>query len=211
MRMDPHSQSYADYYVSAHEKSDGQPYRMAYWNHFFLDSLLNKDKKAPTHLLEEGGGTCGIWKSLSFDRYTSVDISEPMTEAARQLYSGDAGKQFIHGDIFSEALVPGSYSAIVANAYGVYYRPNLESLRRFHDLMAEDGLLFVAIDPVVKLKHYIASPVAGLIDRHVRSYTRIPVKSFTQMVDLAGLKIWNSINFEPTPGWHRQAFILTKG
>jgi hypothetical protein len=61
MVHDIHSEAYAEMYTVSHEQAGSQQYRMSYWNHSFLDSLLNKDKQKPTHLLEEGGGTCGVW------------------------------------------------------------------------------------------------------------------------------------------------------
>lgn len=205
-----HSQDYAELYLDSHKNSAGQSYRMDYWNHFFLDSIINVGKQNPTHLLEEGGGTCGIWDLLSFDRYTSIDISEPMTEAASKLHAGTPERQFVQGDIFSEALIPSAYAGIVANAYGLYYRPNLGHLRRFHDLLSKDGLLFVAIDPVVKMKHMIAAPVASLIDRHVRPYSRVSSGSFEKMVARAGFKIWQTIDYTPAANWKRRAYILQK-
>lgn len=210
MRLDTHQKSYADLYLQGHKQSGSQQYRMDYWNHFFLDSLLNTGKQNPTHLLEEGGGTCGIWKSLSFDRYTSVDLSEAVTEAAHNLYQGDASKELILGDIFAQDLIPSAYNAIIANAYGLYYRPDLARLERFYHLLAENGFLFIAIDPILKMKHRVVAPIASLIDRHVRPYSRVSSRSFEQMLARTGFQVWQTIDYTPAPGWKRRAYILQK-
>jgi SAM-dependent methyltransferase len=205
-----HSEAYAKRYLDTHTDSQNQAYRMGYWNHFFVDSIMNAAKEGHTHLLEEGGGTCGIWRSLSFDRYTSVDISDSMTTAAGTLYPNDSNKQFILGDIFSGSLSPGGYSAIVANAFGVYYRPDVDHLRRFHELLAPNGVLFLAIDPVLTLKHFLAQPVADLVDKRVRPYLRISPGSFAEMITSAGFQLWLTADYTPAPNWKRRAFFLTK-
>ncbi len=205
-----HSESYAEKYLHTHTGPRDQTYRMNYWNHFFVDSIVNVGKESSTHLLEEGGGTCGIWRSLSFDRYTSIDVSEPMTAAAKTLYHNDSAKEFIVGDISSTSLSPGKYSAIIANAFGVYYRPDADRLQRFHELLAPNGLLFIAIDPVLNMKHFVAQPFATLVDRRVRPYFRISSDSLTRMARTAGLQPWLTVDFTPAPGWKRQAFLMTK-
>lgn len=207
---DIYSKDYAQGYLDSHQKAKDETYRRQYWNHFFLNSVINPSVSGNTHLLEEGGGTCGIWESLSYDRYTSVDLSPEMTETARLLHGADKNKEFVLGDIYSSSLQENSYSAIIANAYGVYYRPDFQHLKRFYDLLKVDGILFVAIDPMQNIKHVLAAPVSGLINKHMRTYTRISSVAFVAMAKKAGFRIWMATDYTPSPGWDRQAFFLIK-
>lgn len=207
---DIYSKAYADQYIGSHRGERDADYRMGYWNHFFLNCLQNPDASAQSHLLEEGGGTCGVWKTLNYNYYTSVDVSEEMNRAAQEFFSGDTNKKFISGNIFSPLLQENSFSAIVANAYGVYYRPDYEHLKRFYDLLRPKGLIFVAIDPDKNLKHKLAAPFSGLIDKHIRRYTRVSSKKFEDMALRAGFKVWMSVDYSPAQNWKRQAFFLLK-
>lgn len=207
---DIYSKAYAQSYLDSHKDAKDENYRKQYWNHFFLDRIINPSASGDAHLLEEGGGTCGIWNSLTYNRYTSVDLSPEMTETARALHAADKEKEFVLGDIHSKSLCENEYAAIIANAYGVYYRPDLKNLKRFYDLLKKGGVLFVAIDPVQNIKHVLALPFAGLINRHVRSYTRIPSSEFVRMAEMAGFRVWMTTDYTPSPGWDRQAFFLIK-
>lgn len=205
-----HSFEYAQTYLQSHGNSSDVTYRMNYWNHLFINQILNKDKTSPTHLLEEGGGTCGIWNLLQFDSYSSADISTEMTQMAQKLHGPALDKTFITGDIFTPGLVLNFYTAIIANAFGVYYRPNLQSLQRLYDLLSPGGMVFVAIDPLLNIKHYVLSPFAGLINKHYRRYTRLSSRTLEKMAKQAGFKVWLKVTYFPVPGWERQAFILIK-
>jgi hypothetical protein len=107
-------------------------------------------------------------------------------------------------------LQPGTYSAIIANAYGIYYRPDSEALRRFHTMLAPQGILFVAIDPVTDIKHALVSPMATLIDRHIRPYRRISANAFKNMARRAGFRLWLETDYTPAPDWKRKALFLIK-
>ena len=207
---DIYSKAYAQGYLDSHKDAKDESYRKQYWNHFFLDRMINPSLSGDSHLLEEGGGTCGVWNSLSYNRYTSVDLSPEMTETARALHVADKAKEFILGDIHSGTLPENEYSAIIANAYGVYYRPNFKHLKRFYDLSKRGGVLFVAIDPVQNIKHVLAAPFAKIINKHVRTYTRISSSEFVRMAEKAGFRVWMTTDYTPSPGWKRRAFFLMK-
>ncbi len=202
-----HSRAYAESYLSSHLHGADGTYRKEYWNHFLLNAVI-----APTegsHLLEEGGGTCGVWKHLNFSSYTSVDVSEEMILAARELHRGDSQKNFYQGSIKTVQLAAEQYDAIVANAFGVYYRPELDALKKLSACLKPDGLLFVAIDPANTLKHRFLWPLAGLINKY-RPYNRISESVFLKMTKQAGLRVWMSADYTPAPGWVRKAYFLTK-
>jgi trans-aconitate methyltransferase len=205
-----HSKDYAHSYLVSHKNAKDELYRKKYWNHFFIDRMVNPSSSADTHFLEEGGGTCGVWELLSYDYYSSVDLSVEMTSAARTMYASEQNKTFIVGDIFSSQLNDAEYSAIIANAYGIYYRPDYRHLKRFSDLLKKDGVLFVAIDPLQHIKHFLVAPFAGLINKKIRTYTRISISAFENMARAAGFRVWMAVDYEPSSGWYRRAYFLVK-
>lgn len=204
------SAGYAQRYFLSHQGERGREYYESYWNHILIDRVINASSPVGSHLLEEGGGTCGIWSDLSFKKYTSVDISAEMIKSAGILHKGSDNKTFILGDIFSKELVVGAYSAIIANAYGIYYRPDFESLRRFCNLLSPGGILFVAVDPAQDIKHFLAAPFSRMIDKKLRRYTRVIIPLFEKMIKKAGFRVWLSVTYTPSPGWSRKAYILIK-
>ena len=205
-----HTAEYARHYCASHE-NPGEKYFRDYWNYLLINDLKTRDPRVESHLLDEGGGTCGIWKHLSFDNYTSVDVSEPMIAAAKNMHGGNAAnKYFVHGDIFSPMLWPGAYTAIVSCVMGVYYRPRAAHFARLYELLAPGGMMFCAIDRPLKLRHILADPFADMIDRRARRYTRISQRRFLKLAEAAGFKLLTATDWQPAPGWTRRGFILTK-
>ncbi|MEM7651516.1 MAG: class I SAM-dependent methyltransferase [Pseudomonadota bacterium] len=207
------SAEYANQYVQSHNAdARDQNYFLSYWRYLMLDRLYADSPflQEDTNMLEEGGGTCGIWQELQYDHFTSVDLSTEMTQAAEKIYADDANKTFLVGDVFDASLAPDTYHVIMSNAFGNYYRPNAKYLQRFFELLKPGGCLSLATDPCQKPLHHLCEPVGDLIDRHVRLYTRISNQAFLKMASQVGFKVWLSTLYEAAPGWQRQYWFLRK-
>jgi 2-polyprenyl-3-methyl-5-hydroxy-6-metoxy-1,4-benzoquinol methylase len=126
---------YADYSSMA----DRNAHRM--WKPF-LD-YTDLAQKPPLRLLDVGCGTGGFLAEAKAAGWngTGIELSQYAVDVANK----ELGLKVYRSDIFSNQLQPGSFDVVTMWHVLEHLIDPLASLRRAHDLLADDGVLFVEL------------------------------------------------------------------
>lgn len=161
------------------------------------------DDTVPGDILDIGCGTGWLLRSLAKSRpgrrYVGIDISPKMIASAQSnLPANDGNIEFIVSDweaMDLERLSPYGFAGIVCTSAFHYFAHPREALTRIHDLLLENGLLYLVE------RDKSASPLTALWDQlhrhyikdHVRFYSSAQLQTMLREAGFSNIEVLEAV------------------